>query len=127
MHGKTLKFSSIIIALISYMKTRLNSTRYRNNAILSEELVVSDRNFNKQICNSKQKTLDLQSSSSSSKSSSKSSAAALVQLVPRQCPQLQLNTHGHVFYMCIACYYNQTSSCASQYVTMLLVTAEGGS
>ena len=127
MHGKTLKFSSIIIALISYMKTRLNSTCDRKNAILSEELVVSDPNFDKHICNSKKKTLDLQSSLSSSKSSSKSSAVALVQLVPRQCPQLQLNTQGHVFYMCIACSYNQTSSCTSQHVTMLLVPAEGGS
>ena len=39
MYGKTLKFSSIIIALMSYMKTRLNSICDRKNAILSEEVV----------------------------------------------------------------------------------------
>ena len=53
MHGKTLKFSSIIMAVISYMKTRLNSNCDRKNAILSDELVFSDRKFDKQICNSK--------------------------------------------------------------------------
>ena len=53
MHGKMYKFSSIIKALISYMKTRLNSIYDRKNAILSDELVFSDRNFDKQICNSK--------------------------------------------------------------------------
>ena len=53
MHGKILKFSSIIMALISYMKTRLNSICDRKNAILSDELVFSDRNFHKQSCNSK--------------------------------------------------------------------------
>ena len=53
MHGKTLKFSSIIMAVISYMKTRLNSICDRKNAILSDELVFSDRKFDKQICNSK--------------------------------------------------------------------------
>ena len=52
MHGKTLKFSSIIMALISYMKTRLSSICDRKNAILSDELVFSYRNFDKQICNS---------------------------------------------------------------------------
>ena len=41
------------MALISYMKTRLNSICDRKNAILSDELVFSDRNFDKQICNSK--------------------------------------------------------------------------
>ena len=55
MHGKTPKFSSIVIALISYMKMRLNSTCDRKNAILSDELVFSDRNFYQQICNSKKK------------------------------------------------------------------------
>ena len=58
MHGKTLKFSSIIIALISYIKTRMNSICDKKNAILSDEVVFSDRNLNKQICNSK-KNLDL--------------------------------------------------------------------
>ena len=59
MHGKTLKFSSIIIALISYIKTRMNSIcEKKKNAILSDEVVFSDRNLNKQICNSKKK-LDL--------------------------------------------------------------------
>ena len=53
MHGKTLKFISIIMAVISYMKTRLNSNCDRKNAILSDELVFSDRKFDKQICNSK--------------------------------------------------------------------------
>ena len=53
MHGKIYKFSSIIMALISYMKTRLNSICDRKNAILSDELFFSDRNFDKQICNSK--------------------------------------------------------------------------
>ena len=53
MHGKILKFSSIIMALISYMKTRLNSICDREKAILSDELVFSDRNFDKQFCNSK--------------------------------------------------------------------------
>ena len=53
MHGKTLKFSLITMAVISYMKTRLNSIFDRKNAILSDELVFSDRKFDKQICNSK--------------------------------------------------------------------------
>ena len=47
MRGKTLKFSSIITAWISYMKTRLNSIYHRKNAILSYELDFSDRNFDK--------------------------------------------------------------------------------
>ena len=41
------------MAVISYMKTRLNSIFDRKNAILSDELVFSDRKFDKQICNSK--------------------------------------------------------------------------
>ena len=52
MHGKTLKVSSIILAVIGYMKTRLNSICDRKSAILSDELVFSDWNFDKQICNS---------------------------------------------------------------------------
>ena len=53
MHGKTLKFSLIIIAVISYMKTRLNSICDRKSAIFNDELVFSHWNFDKQICNSK--------------------------------------------------------------------------
>ena len=53
MHGKTLRFSSIIMAVIIYIKTRLNSICDRKNAILIDELVFSDRNFDRQICNSK--------------------------------------------------------------------------
>ena len=53
MYGKTLKFSSIIMAVIGYIKTRLNSICERKSAILSDELVFFDWNFDKQICNSK--------------------------------------------------------------------------
>ena len=48
MHGKTLKFGSIITAWISYMKTRLNFIFDRKNSILSYEFDFSDRNFDKQ-------------------------------------------------------------------------------
>ena len=92
MHGKTLTlcsgFCSIIMAVISYMKTRLNSICDRKNVISGDELVCLIGTLISKFATVK-KPLDLQSfsSSSSSKSSSKSSAASLVQLVPRQCPR----------------------------------------
>ena len=126
-HGKTLKFSSIIMAVISYMKTRLNSICDRKNVISGDELVCLIGTLISKFATVK-KPLDLQSfsSSSSSKSSSKSSAASLVQLVPRQCPHVAEHSRS-CFYMCIACYYNQTSSCTSQHARKLLVLAEVGS
>ena len=56
--GRHLNSFQYIMAVISYMKTRLNSICDRKNAILSDELVFSDRKFDKQICNSK-KTFEL--------------------------------------------------------------------
>ena len=59
MHGKILKFSSIIIALISYMKTRLNSVCDRKNAILSDEVVFLIGTLISKFATVKKKTLDL--------------------------------------------------------------------
>ena len=48
MYGKTLKFSSIITAWISYMKTRLNFICDKKTSTLSYEFDFSDQNFDKQ-------------------------------------------------------------------------------
>ena len=48
MYAKTLKFSSVITAWISYMKTRLNFICDRKNSTLSYEFDISDQNFDKQ-------------------------------------------------------------------------------